>query len=92
MTMENSVNTEKIVQDLKVVVADAEELLRATASQAGERATLARAKIEQSLERARVKLSEVESLVAWFLVPARVSLGSAPGLRDRMTGKSQNGA
>ena len=35
---------------------------------------------------------EVESLVAWFLVPARVSLGSAPGLRDRMTGKSQNGA
>lgn len=64
MTMENSVNTEKIVQDLKVVVADAEELLRATASQAGERATLARAKIEQSLERARVKLSEVESLVA----------------------------
>ncbi|HJQ63981.1 MAG TPA: DUF883 domain-containing protein, partial [Burkholderiales bacterium] len=34
MTMENSVNTEKIVQDLKVVVADAEELLRATASQA----------------------------------------------------------
>jgi len=31
MTTENSINTEKLVQDLKVVVADAEELLRATA-------------------------------------------------------------
>jgi ElaB/YqjD/DUF883 family membrane-anchored ribosome-binding protein len=64
MTIENGVSTDKLVQDLKVVVADAEELLRATASQAGERAMLARAKIEQSLERARAKLSEVEATVA----------------------------
>lgn len=64
MTPENSVNTDKLMQDLKVVVADAEELLRATASQAGERATLARERIEQSLERARIKLAEAESTVA----------------------------
>jgi ElaB/YqjD/DUF883 family membrane-anchored ribosome-binding protein len=64
MTTENSINTEKLVQDLKVVVADAEELLRATASQAGERVTVAREKIQQSLERARMKLGEAESAVA----------------------------
>lgn len=64
MTTESPVNTEKLVQDLKVVVADAEELLRATASQAGERAAAARAKIEQSLQRARTKLAEAETVVA----------------------------
>lgn len=64
MTAENPVNTDKLVQDLKVVVADAEELLRATASQAGERAVAARTRIEQSLERAKVKLAEVESAVS----------------------------
>ncbi|MGQ0750040.1 MAG: DUF883 family protein [Betaproteobacteria bacterium] len=64
MANENPVNTDKIVQDLKVVVADAEELLRATASQAGEHAAVARERIERSLERAKVKLAEVESVVA----------------------------
>ncbi|MBI4206708.1 MAG: DUF883 domain-containing protein [Betaproteobacteria bacterium] len=64
MTPESSVSTEKLVQDLKVVVADAEELLRATASQAGERVTVAREKIQESLQRAKVKLTEAESTVA----------------------------
>lgn len=64
MTSENPASSEKLVQDLRVVVADAEELLRATASQAGERAAAARAKIEQSLERARAKLTEVETALA----------------------------
>jgi ElaB/YqjD/DUF883 family membrane-anchored ribosome-binding protein len=64
MAHENSLNTDKIVQDLKVVVADAEELLRATASQAGERAAVARQQIERSLERAKAKLAEVESVVS----------------------------
>ena len=61
MTTENSVNTEKLVQDLRVVVADAEELLHATASQAGERVTVAREKIQKSLEHAKAKLAEAES-------------------------------
>ncbi|HET9663414.1 MAG TPA: DUF883 family protein [Burkholderiales bacterium] len=64
MTNAHSVNTDKLMQDLKVVVTDAEELLRVTASQAGERAAAAREKIEQSLERAKVKLTELESVVA----------------------------
>jgi ElaB/YqjD/DUF883 family membrane-anchored ribosome-binding protein len=64
MTTESSVNTQKLVQDLRVVVADAEELLRATASQAGDRVTVAREKIQQSLGRAKLKLSEAESVVA----------------------------
>lgn len=63
MTTENSISTEKLVQDLKVVVADAEELLRATASQAGERVTAAREKIQESLERAKSKLTDAESAV-----------------------------
>jgi ElaB/YqjD/DUF883 family membrane-anchored ribosome-binding protein len=64
MTTESSVNKQKLVQDLRVVVADAEELLRATASQAGDRVTVAREKIQKSLERAKVKLGEAESAVA----------------------------
>lgn len=54
------VSKEKLVADLKVVVADAEELLRATASQAGEKVSAARARIEASLAAAKVKLSEAE--------------------------------
>ena len=43
-----------------MVVADAEELLRATASQAGEKVSAARARIEASLATAKVKLSDAE--------------------------------
>lgn len=60
MPNDNPVSTDKLVQDLRVVVADAEELLRATASQAGERVVAAREKIQESLERAKVKLNEAE--------------------------------
>jgi ElaB/YqjD/DUF883 family membrane-anchored ribosome-binding protein len=56
----NDVSKEKLVADLKVVVADAEELLRATASQAGEKVTAARERIQASLATAKVKLSEAE--------------------------------
>ena len=63
MSPEMTVSKEKLVQDLKIVVADAEELLRATASQAGDRAAVAREKIEASLERAKVKLAGLEDVV-----------------------------
>jgi ElaB/YqjD/DUF883 family membrane-anchored ribosome-binding protein len=56
----NDVSKEKLVADLKVVVADAEELLRATASQAGEKVTAARERIQASLATAKVKLTEAE--------------------------------
>lgn len=63
MSTDTAVSKEKLVQDVKVVIADAEELLRATASQAGEKAAVAREKIQDSLHRAKVKLAEVEEVV-----------------------------
>ena len=51
----------KLVEDLKVVVADAEELLKATASQTGERIAAARAKAEESLKAAKARLAEQEA-------------------------------
>jgi ElaB/YqjD/DUF883 family membrane-anchored ribosome-binding protein len=53
----------KLVEDLKAVVADAEELLKATASQTGERIAAARAKAEESLKAAKVRLAEEEVAV-----------------------------
>ena len=54
------VSKEKLVADLKVVVADAEELLRATASQAGEKVAAARERIQASLASAKIKLTDAE--------------------------------
>jgi len=59
-TASNDVSKEKLVADLKVVVADVEELLRATASQAGEKVSAARERIQVSLAAAKVKLTEAE--------------------------------
>ena len=54
------ITKDKLVADLKVVVADAEELLRATAAQAGEKVSAARERIQASLAAAKVKLTEAE--------------------------------
>jgi ElaB/YqjD/DUF883 family membrane-anchored ribosome-binding protein len=58
-----TVSKEKLAEDLKNVVADAEELLRATAGQASEKVTAARERIQGSLRNAKVKLAEVEDMV-----------------------------
>lgn len=63
MTTEEAVSKEKLVQDLKVVIADAEELLRATASQAGEKAAVARERIQENLNRAKARLAQVEDVL-----------------------------
>jgi ElaB/YqjD/DUF883 family membrane-anchored ribosome-binding protein len=60
MSAQTDVSKDKLVADLKVVVADAEELLRATASQAGEKVSAARERIQASLATAKVKLGEAE--------------------------------
>lgn len=54
---------EKLVDDLKNLVADAEELLKATASQAGEKISAARQKIEQSLVEGKKALADAEKTV-----------------------------
>ena len=63
MNGEENVTKDKLLQDFKVVVADAEELLRATASQAGEKVAVARERIQDSLHQAKVKLAEAEDII-----------------------------
>ena len=63
MSTEASVSTDKLVQDFKIVVADAEELLKATASLAGEKASAARERVQDSLHQAKIKLAEAEDVV-----------------------------
>lgn len=54
---------DKLVADLKLVMGDAEELLRATASQAGEKVSAARERVQASLANARIKLADAERAV-----------------------------
>ena len=54
------VSREKLMGDLRAVMADAEELLKATASQTGERIAAARVKAEESLKAAKARLLEQE--------------------------------
>jgi ElaB/YqjD/DUF883 family membrane-anchored ribosome-binding protein len=61
--MNEQATTDKLVADMKVVMADAEDLLRATASAAGEKVSAARAKMEDSLRTARVKVSQAQEVV-----------------------------
>ena len=63
MSTEGSVPKDKLVQDFRAVVADAEELLKATASQAGEKVAVARERIQDSLHQAKVKLAEAEDVI-----------------------------
>jgi len=63
--MDGEVVKEKVVSDLKTLVNDAEELLKATANQAGEKVAVARQKIEQSLIEGKKALADAEkTLVA----------------------------
>lgn len=57
------VSKEKLMQDLQNVVADAEELLRATANQTGERVAAARERIEENLVVAKERLAAAERVV-----------------------------
>lgn len=57
------VSTEKLMEDLRAVVGDAEELLKATASQTGERIAAVRAKAEESLKAAKAGLAEAQAAV-----------------------------
>ena len=58
-----TVTKEKLVEDLKIVIADAEDLLRATASQTGEKISAAREKVQDSLDRAKIGLGDIEDIV-----------------------------
>jgi len=56
-----AVTTVKLKQDLQAVMVDAEELLKATAAQTGERIEKARVRAEDSLRAARLRLAETSA-------------------------------
>ena len=58
--MSKTVTPNKLVEDLQVVVHDAEALLKASAAQTGEKIQEARARTEESLRQAKTRLSDVE--------------------------------
>jgi ElaB/YqjD/DUF883 family membrane-anchored ribosome-binding protein len=60
MNASSEVTTDKLVEDLKTVMQDAEALLKATSTQTGERLQEVRARAEESLRQARVRLTQVE--------------------------------
>jgi len=55
-----SAQTDKLLADLRLVVADAEELLRTSAGEAGEGVSELRAKVQASLDRARQGLMQAQ--------------------------------
>lgn len=63
MTEMTEVTREKLIADVKLVIADSEELLRATAGQAGDKMADLRAKAQDHLASAKVKLAEAEAAV-----------------------------
>lgn len=63
MSEMTQVTKDKLIADVKVVIADSEELLRATAGQAGEKISDLRARVQDNLNTAKIKLAEAEALV-----------------------------
>jgi ElaB/YqjD/DUF883 family membrane-anchored ribosome-binding protein len=63
MEQTEAVTRDKLIADLKAVISDADALIRATAGQAGEKISVARAKAEQGLKVARERLGELEGQV-----------------------------
>lgn len=63
MAPDPAATKEKLATDLKIVISDAEELLRATAGQAGEKFAATRQKVQDSLERVKAELAEVEDVL-----------------------------
>lgn len=63
MTEMTDASKEKLISDFKVMVADAEELLRATANQAGDKAVELRSSIQSRLADAKIRLADAEAAV-----------------------------
>jgi len=61
MTNGTEVSRDKLVSDFKVVIADAEELLRLTAGEAGGKLTEVRGKMTERLTQAKERLADAEA-------------------------------
>src|SRR5207245_279491 len=81
---ESDVSAEKLAADLRLVISDAEALLRATVGQAGETTAAARAKMQETLESAKLKLGPLAEEAAERMLSAaddgRAKPCQAPGL------------
>ena len=60
----NQVTKEKLISDIMLVIGDAEDLLSATAGQAGEKIAAARVRIQENLKDARKRLAEASAAAA----------------------------
>jgi ElaB/YqjD/DUF883 family membrane-anchored ribosome-binding protein len=56
--------TEQLINDLKILAADAEELVRVTAAQTGDRIVDARSKFQQSIAGLKPRLTQAQSVLA----------------------------
>lgn len=63
MNTEEAVTRQKLMDDLSTVVNDAEELLKATANQTGERISEARARATESLKAAKIRLADSQAMM-----------------------------
>ena len=59
----DAMTKEKLITDFKVVIADAEELLKATAEDVGEKTVSIRTRIEDHLREAKIRLNDLEETV-----------------------------
>ena len=55
--------TEQLVNDLRILAADAEELVKATAAQTGDRITEARGKIQQSVANLKPRFVQAQAVL-----------------------------
>ena len=63
ISVKNEVSKEKLMQDLHLVMTDAEELLRATASHTGEKVSAARERIQESRSATKERLVAAQKQV-----------------------------
>ena len=61
MTQTATASRDKLMADLRVVIADAEELLQLTASQAGDKVAELRARMQERMAKAKDELSDLQS-------------------------------
>ena len=54
---------EKLVTDIKAVISDAEEILKATADQTGEKIAGLRARVQERMHAARLRLADAEAVL-----------------------------
>ena len=61
MTKETQNPRDKLIEDFKAVIQDTEDLIKATASQTGDKVAAVRARAEENLREARRKLDAIEN-------------------------------